>query len=332
MTLEELRTRRRLASSAAGFSLTAVKQMASFTLRAFAKINLSLRVRRGAAGRLPRGSDDPAGDRSLRSRERVDARRGPFEIRCDMPGVPIDRTNLVWKAAQQLWDAAGRERRTARRGRDARRRTFRCRRVSVVAAAMRPPRFWAFAACGSCACPTRRSHAIAARLGSDVPFFLVGGTALGLGRGEEVYPLDDLPRLWVVLVMPSFGVATKDAYRVVGTRKGVGCIFRERVEKCTRPLFASDRPARQRPRSAGDRASPGDWRVEATARTRGALMAAMSGSGSTVFGVVRVGAAATAAARALSKTARASYGAIASSFPAAALRSARNLPVSPSIV
>ena len=35
--------------------------------------------------------------------------------------------------------------------------------------------------------------AIAATLGADVPFFLVGGTALGLGRGDEIYPLADLP-------------------------------------------------------------------------------------------------------------------------------------------
>ena len=35
--------------------------------------------------------------------------------------------------------------------------------------------------------------AIAAKLGSDVPFFLYGGTALGLGRGEELYPLPDRP-------------------------------------------------------------------------------------------------------------------------------------------
>ena len=38
-----------------------------------------------------------------------------------------------------------------------------------------------------------RLMAIAATLGADVPFFLVGGTALGLGRGDEIYPLADLP-------------------------------------------------------------------------------------------------------------------------------------------
>ena len=53
---------------------------------------------------------------------------------------------------------------------------------------------------------------VAATLGADVPFFLSGGTALGLGRGDEVYPLADLPRHWIVLLIPGFGVSTADAY------------------------------------------------------------------------------------------------------------------------
>ena len=53
---------------------------------------------------------------------------------------------------------------------------------------------------------------VAAGVGSDAPFFLSGGTALGLGRGEEIYPLVDLPRHWVVIVRPPFGVSTVEAY------------------------------------------------------------------------------------------------------------------------
>jgi 4-diphosphocytidyl-2-C-methyl-D-erythritol kinase len=63
----------------------------------------------------------------------------------------------------------------------------------------------------------RRSRAdlvrIARELGSDVPFFLLGGTALGIGRGDELYPVDDVRRMEVVVIKPSFGVATADAYR-----------------------------------------------------------------------------------------------------------------------
>src|SRR5580704_13404743 len=48
---------------------------------------------------------------------------------------------------------------------------------------------------------------IAAEVGSDLPLFLVGGTALGVGRGEEVYPLGDFPALPMVVVTPSVGVS-----------------------------------------------------------------------------------------------------------------------------
>jgi 4-diphosphocytidyl-2-C-methyl-D-erythritol kinase len=53
---------------------------------------------------------------------------------------------------------------------------------------------------------------IAAEVGSDLPVFLVGGTALGVGRGEEVYPLADLPSMAIVLVMPDVGVSTAQAF------------------------------------------------------------------------------------------------------------------------
>src|SRR6202171_324087 len=53
---------------------------------------------------------------------------------------------------------------------------------------------------------------IAAGVGSDLPLFLVGGTALGVGRGEEVYPLADLPSVAVVVVMPEVGVSTAQAF------------------------------------------------------------------------------------------------------------------------
>jgi 4-diphosphocytidyl-2-C-methyl-D-erythritol kinase len=51
------------------------------------------------------------------------------------------------------------------------------------------------------------------RLGSDVPFFLFGGTALGLGRGTELYPLPDLPGAAALLVTPDVQVSTAEAYQ-----------------------------------------------------------------------------------------------------------------------
>jgi 4-diphosphocytidyl-2-C-methyl-D-erythritol kinase len=53
---------------------------------------------------------------------------------------------------------------------------------------------------------------LAAELGSDVPFFLQGGTALARGRGEELSPLHTA-RLWLVLLKPPVSVGTPWAYR-----------------------------------------------------------------------------------------------------------------------
>ncbi|MGB7844585.1 MAG: 4-(cytidine 5'-diphospho)-2-C-methyl-D-erythritol kinase [Candidatus Acidiferrum sp.] len=55
---------------------------------------------------------------------------------------------------------------------------------------------------------------IAAGLGADVPFFLLGGCALGLGKGDEIFPLPDIPKLSLLIVSPmDIHVPTPDAYR-----------------------------------------------------------------------------------------------------------------------
>ena len=53
---------------------------------------------------------------------------------------------------------------------------------------------------------------IAAQVGSDVPLFLIGGTILGLDRGQEVYPLPDLEPIWCVVAAPQIGVSTPRAF------------------------------------------------------------------------------------------------------------------------
>jgi 4-diphosphocytidyl-2-C-methyl-D-erythritol kinase len=67
---------------------------------------------------------------------------------------------------------------------------------------------------------------IAAEVGSDLPLFLVGGTVLGVGRGEQVYPLEDLPATACVVVTPEVGVSTPKAFaewdrRVVESSRGL---------------------------------------------------------------------------------------------------------------
>ncbi len=57
---------------------------------------------------------------------------------------------------------------------------------------------------------------LAETLGSDVPFFLYGGTALGLGRGTELYPLPDQPSRAALVISTGLHVSTSDAYRTLG--------------------------------------------------------------------------------------------------------------------
>jgi 4-diphosphocytidyl-2-C-methyl-D-erythritol kinase len=270
--------------------------MASITLRAFAKVNLSLRI----TGARPDGFHDVQTILQaigLFDRVTCETRRGPFQIRCDMPGVPTDRTNLVWKAAQLLWEAAGR----AGDPRDV--KVSLQKKIPMkaglgggssdaAAVLLGLRRLWKLRV------PDEQLHALAATLGSDVPFFLVGGTALALGRGEEVYPLENLPRHWVVLVVPPFGVATKDAYDWLDTKRNRDPFSPAAAEKGSRFLFGG-RPL------VNDLEAPvierhpeiGEFKQRLT--DAGATMAGMSGSGSTVFGVFTSRSAADSAARGL---------------------------------
>jgi 4-diphosphocytidyl-2-C-methyl-D-erythritol kinase len=266
----------------------------TITLRAFAKINLSLRV----------GDVRPDGFHDVRTilqaidlfdRVTCAARRGPFQIRCDMPGVPTDRTNLVWKAAQLLWDAAGREGAV----RDAvvtLRKTIPMQAglgggsSDAAAALLGLRRLWKLRV------PDEVIHAVAVQLGSDVPFFLVGGTALGLGRGEEVYALESLPRYWTVLVIPPFGVATKDAYQWYDERA-----WTSRVSHLTDTWLGRTTPLANDLEAPVAARHPLITQLIQRFTDRGAVLAAMSGSGSTVFGVFDSAGQARRAARAFSK-------------------------------
>jgi 4-diphosphocytidyl-2-C-methyl-D-erythritol kinase len=60
--------------------------------------------------------------------------------------------------------------------------------------------------------PAEERLRVAAEVGSDLPLFLLGGTVLGVGRGEQVYPLEDLPATACVVVTPEVGVSTPKAF------------------------------------------------------------------------------------------------------------------------
>lgn len=61
-------------------------------------------------------------------------------------------------------------------------------------------------------------HRLAAGLGSDVPFFLHGGLALGIGRGDEVFPLPDREPTAVVVAVPKVQIPTAEAYALLGAQ------------------------------------------------------------------------------------------------------------------
>jgi 4-diphosphocytidyl-2-C-methyl-D-erythritol kinase len=117
---------------------------------------------------------------------------------------------------------------------------------------------------------------IAAAIGSDVPFFLIGGSALGLGRGEQLYPLVDRPRRFVVLAAPAFGVATADAYRWLAEDRR-----RRRARSREHDGARNDLEAPVESRHPAIRS------LRHTLASAGADEARMSGSGSAVYGLFR---------------------------------------------
>jgi len=191
-------------------------------LRAFAKINLGLNI-------LDRRPD---GYHSIRTvyqtvalHDRLDIvllRRGKgIRIECDDPDLPIGRGNLVYQACL-LWKRA--------RGFSGGIHVRLEKRIPAGSGLGGASSDAAAVLLGlECLTGDRMSPysrwKLTARLGSDVPFFLWGGRGLGVGRGEEVFPLSDLPRRRCLVVFPGFHVSTRGAYREAGreltkTRRG----------------------------------------------------------------------------------------------------------------
>jgi 4-diphosphocytidyl-2-C-methyl-D-erythritol kinase len=259
-------------------------------LRPSAKINLTLRV----------GPSRPDGFHEVRTVLQsialsdvvsLSPRSGRFALTVRGAGVPEGRENLAWQAAEHLWRAMGRTG-------DPRDAHVKLDKQIPLAAGLGGGSADAAAvlvglsAIWGSRLSRQDLRAVAAALGSDVPFFLQGGTALGASRGEEIYPLDDVRRLGVVIIKPSFGVATADAYRWHDEQRAGGS---------TATAEASEPAADTRPVDIGwstgpialinDLAGPVAARhpeirtmVQACLR-EGAIGASMTGSGSAVFGL-----------------------------------------------
>jgi 4-diphosphocytidyl-2-C-methyl-D-erythritol kinase len=180
----------------------------AITVRSFAKINLGLRI----------GALRADGFHELRTVYqtialhdvvRVSVGRGSgIEIRCDDLRVPKDESNTCYRIVERAMAALG------ARG-----------RVVIEIEKRLPVQGGLGGASGNAVAvllaleqalkkdlsgPERLR--IAAEVGSDLPLFLVGGTVLGVGRGEEVYPVPDLPAIRCVVATPDVGVSTPKAF------------------------------------------------------------------------------------------------------------------------
>ena len=146
-----------------------------------------------------------------------------------------------------------------------------------------------------------RMHALAAQLGSDVPFFLYGGTALGLGRGDEIYPLPAPAPMHGVLVAPSIHVSTAEAYRALSPLVAEGG-RQAKLDDFARVLWSG---LLDEPRNDFEGPVFSLYPELAEIRERlaqaGARVARMTGSGSAIFGLFEEAAAAMRAREALNR-------------------------------
>ena len=135
--------------------------------------------------------------------------------------------------------------------------------------------------------PTERLMELAATLGADVPFFLFGGRALGVNKGDEIYPLPDIAKRALLVVSPKdIHVATPDAYRWLDaaqlTKSAAGPKLWEFCALCWSAQGDSlsndfEQAVFQRHGRLGE--------IKRVLLQKGAAGASLAGSGSAVFGV-----------------------------------------------
>lgn len=270
--------------------------MITLAERAYAKINLTLDV----LGKRDDGYHDLRSVMqtvSLCDEITIAVDTGkPWMLTCDAAGIPCDERNLAWKAARVFFDRLGKapdgvairivkripsEAGLAGGSADA-------------AAVLRALNRWAgdpFSEEELCA--------VGAEVGSDVPFCVLGGTALAEGRGERLTKLPAAPELDLVICKPPLAFSTPALFRRLD-----GVAIEERP----------DTDAMRRAIENGDRerialllcnvfeqavADPQIEEIKRALRSHGARGAIMTGSGSAVFGVFRSSECAKAACEAL---------------------------------
>ena len=180
----------------------------SVTVRSFAKINLGLRI---GAARADGFHELLTVYQTIGLHDalRVSVGLGTgIEIRCADPRVPKDESNTCYRIVEKAM------------------RALRARGRVLIEIEKRLPVQGGLGGASSNAVaallgleralkkslPAAERLRIVADVGSDLPLFLVGGTVLGVGRGELVYPLEDLPATACVVVTPEVGVSTPRAF------------------------------------------------------------------------------------------------------------------------
>jgi 4-diphosphocytidyl-2-C-methyl-D-erythritol kinase len=208
-------------------------------------------------------------------------------LECDHPQVPRDETNLAWRAAEAL------------------RRHARITTGVAIRIEKRIPVAGGLGGGSSNAAATLLAldrlwklglgpdglHPLARRLGADVPYFLVGGTALGLARGDEVYPLHRQIRAHVVIVDPGRPVSTAAVFARVDAsltpRENSNTIFRfvSRDLGGTEAFRVLSNDLEQAALEEAPDLARAAGRIRGALVREGALLASLSGSGSSFFGV-----------------------------------------------
>ena len=186
----------------------------TIAVRSFAKINLGLYI---GAARADGYHDLRTVYQTIALHDviRVSVGRGRgIEILCKDPRVPLDSSNTCYRMAERVMDELGAKGRVR----------IEIEKRLPVQGGMGAASSNAVATMVALELALKKTRAlkkklpaatclrIAAGVGSDLPLFLVGGTTLGVGRGEEVYPLPDLPSVAMVVVTPEVGVSTARAF------------------------------------------------------------------------------------------------------------------------
>jgi 4-diphosphocytidyl-2-C-methyl-D-erythritol kinase len=207
---------------------------------------------------------------------------GAIEIVCDDARVPCDQSNLVYQAAARLRQATG--------GRLGARIEI-AKRIPVAAGMGGGSSNAAATLLGleklwQVNLGEAERFEIAANLGSDVPLFLIGGTLLGIGRGEEVYALEELECANLLLVNPGIAVSTAAAY------SSLRRLTREASPRKIPFAFFAAKGNRELPLVARNDfeevvlvTHPEIAEVKERLQRLSAKLALLSGSGSTVFAV-----------------------------------------------